>query len=684
MHARIRALIRRITAPAAILSLLAVSAVAMAQPASATYPGGEGRVAYVRTTFSPFEWNVWTIGLDGTQQQLTSDGRSEQPSWSPNGEWIAYVSTRPDFWTDIFAMKADGSDKRNLTNDVGHNNSPSWDPGSKSIAYSTGNQIVELNLSTGVKTPVVSCNCNALEPEYSPDGRYIAYSRPVADPATGNAVTARLMLFDRVTGQERVWVEMPTQNTQDFDISWHPNSSAAVWQWRLPDNSTGHLRAFIDGSAPVVYPTIYAFDWAMSPEGTRMVVHNRLGAQNIKFTDLAGNPQGDLTPGENSAIHDDPSWQSLGTLNTDAAPPIVTIAAPTVGNVTQGDTVLADYACEDAIAGTGNVSCVGTVADGDTVDTATLGAKTFSVTATDYAGNTTTKNVTYTVVAPPDTTKPVVTINTPANGAVYTLNQVVHADYTCTDTGSGIRDCAGPVPNGAPIDTSTLGLHGFSVGAEDRAGNSSDPTSTQYTVVAPPPSDTEDPTITATTPANGAVYTLNQVVHADYACADNVEIESCVGTVADGAVIDTAAVGSKSFTITATDTSGRQTVKTVTYNVVWPFGGFTGPVNGPPTLNTGKAGGVVPVKFSLGGDRGMAILAAGYPKSVKISCSTGGAVDALEEYASTPGSNTLSYDSVTGLYGYNWKTEKSWSNSCRQFIMKLADGTTATANFQFK
>jgi Tol biopolymer transport system component len=651
----------------------------MAQPASATNPGGEGSVAFVRTTFSPFEWNIWTIGLNGTQQQLTSDGRSEQPSWSPNGEWIAYVSTRPDFWTDIFAMKADGSAKRNLTNDVGHNNSPTWAPDSRYVAYSTGNQIVELNLSTGMKTPVVSCNCNVLDPEYSPDGRYIAFSRPVSDPATGNAVTARLMLFDRATSLERVWVEMPTQNTQDFDISWHPNSSAAVWQWRLPDNSTGHLRAFVDGSAPVVYPTLYAFDWAMSPEGTRMVVHNRLGNQNIKFADLAGNLQGDLTPGESSVIHDDPSWQSLGTPNTDAAPPIVTTTSPTAGNVTQGDTVLADYACEDAIAGTGLASCVGTVADGDPVDTATLGAKTFSVTATDNAGNTTTKNVTYTVVAPPDTAKPTITITSPS-GSDVVQGSTVLADYACADN-VGVTSCVGTVPDGSAIDTATLGSKTFSVNAADAAGNT-ESKSVSYTVVAAPPSDTTHPTITVTSPTSSVLIGSN--VTAQYTCADNVAVASCVGTVVNGAALDTATVGEKSFTITATDTTGLQTVKTVTYNVIWPFSFTGGPVDGPPTLNSAKAGGVIPVKFSLGGDRGMAILKAGSPASAKMACSAGGAVDALEEYASTPGSNTLSYDSTSGLYGYNWKTEKSWAGTCRQFTVKTVDGSTAFVNFQFK
>jgi hypothetical protein len=76
-------------------------------------------------------------------------------------------------------------------------------------------------------------------------------------------------------------------------------------------------------------------------------------------------------------------------------------------------------------------------------------------------------------VAPPsDVTPPTVTITTPADGAVFTVGQVVPADYDCADEagGSGRATCAGPVADGDPIDTS-LGTHTFTVNATDVAGN---------------------------------------------------------------------------------------------------------------------------------------------------------------------------------------------------------------------
>lgn len=76
---------------------------------------------------------------------------------------------------------------------------------------------------------------------------------------------------------------------------------------------------------------------------------------------------------------------------------------------------------------------------------------------------------------PPDTTPPTITITRPTANTdridVYTVGQVVLANYTCTDTESGIRHCQGSVPSGEPIDTRFIGTYEFIVFAADQAGN---------------------------------------------------------------------------------------------------------------------------------------------------------------------------------------------------------------------
>ncbi len=114
---------------------------------------------------------------------------------------------------------------------------------------------------------------------------------------------------------------------------------------------------------------------------------------------------------------------------------------------------------------------------------------------------------------------------------------------------------------------------------------------------------------------------------------------------------------------------------------LYDFSGFFQPVDNLPTLNVVKAGSALPVKFSLGGDQGLSIFEAGYPKSQIIECSS--TVDSIEQTV-TAGSSSLSYDPVTNQYTYVWKTDKTWANTCRQLVIKLNDGTHHRANFQFK
>lgn len=149
----------------------------------------------------------------------------------------------------------------------------------------------------------------------------------------------------------------------------------------------------------------------------------------------------------------------------------------------------------------------------------------------------------------------------------------------------------------------------------------------------------------------------------------------------------TAGVGT--FTVTcagATDAPGNTSASTsVSYSVIYSWSGFFQPIDnkdasGNYILNKAKSGSTIPVKFSLAGDRGLAILETGFPASISIPCISGAAIDALEEY--TTATSGLKYDASANHYHYNWKTG-SWAGTCRQLVVKLNDGTEHRANFQF-
>jgi hypothetical protein len=118
------------------------------------------------------------------------------------------------------------------------------------------------------------------------------------------------------------------------------------------------------------------------------------------------------------------------------------------------------------------------------------------------------------------------------------------------------------------------------------------------------------------------------------------------------------------------------------FESAYRFAGFYSPVDNRPIWNMVKAGSAVPVKFSLGGDKGLAIFALGYPISQSIACDTGASTDVIEETANPEGSS-LSYDASSDRYKYVWKTQNAWSSSCRRLKLRLLDGSEQTADFGF-
>jgi predicted extracellular nuclease len=116
--------------------------------------------------------------------------------------------------------------------------------------------------------------------------------------------------------------------------------------------------------------------------------------------------------------------------------------------------------------------------------------------------------------------------------------------------------------------------------------------------------------------------------------------------------------------------------------VGFDFNGFFRPVDNLPMFNAVKAGQGIPVKFSLGGNQGLDIFSAGYPKSRQIACDLGTG-DGAEETI-TAGNSGLTYDPFNDTYTYVWKTDKGWANTCRQLVVQLTDGGVHRANFQFQ
>jgi Tol biopolymer transport system component len=82
--------------------------------------------------------------------------------------------------------------------------------------------------------------------------------------------------------------------------------------------------------------------------------------------------------------------------------------------------------------------------------------------------------------------------------------------------------------------------------------------------------DSTAPTISLTTPSDGATYKRKALINAAYSCADETGgsgLNSCSAPVPDGSAIDTSTTGTKIFKVIAEDNAGNTNVVTHTYYV---------------------------------------------------------------------------------------------------------------------
>lgn len=113
----------------------------------------------------------------------------------------------------------------------------------------------------------------------------------------------------------------------------------------------------------------------------------------------------------------------------------------------------------------------------------------------------------------------------------------------------------------------------------------------------------------------------------------------------------------------------------------YTFTGFFPPIANPPALNRAGAGQIISIKFSLGGDFGLDVFAAGYPVSRPVNCKTSAPIGSDEP--AIPANNGLRYSALSGTYTYPWGTADNWHN-CRELVVRFNDGQEFTALFRFR
>jgi TolB protein len=640
--------------------------------------------------------HVWVMNADGSGQvELTSGTQDLDPAWSPDGTQIAFARPSSNGW-NLFVMNPDGSGLRRVSDVSG--NDPAWSPDGRRLAYDGPDGIGVVGIDGSDPHLISAVGTYAAGPSWSPDGARIVFSRNSPAGYPGELFVANA----DGSGEQ----QLTRDGYANARPSWSPDGAEIVFQrtaappfgttlWAIGADGSG-LRQIASntsalgpdwGSSQVVpepsppqAPTIQIY----SPQdGALYVPGMQVPAFYLCFSyvSIIVSCQGDVPLGAQLDLSLS-GTRSFTVRAIDAAGRTATVSvtyqvpdfvAPQVDLRTPKDgatydlgaAVTIDYSCVDP-NGSGVALCSGDRPSGFPLDTIQAGTHTFRVIALDKAGNFGVTTVTYTVIGPPQ-----IQLSSPANGAIYTLGSVALAAYSCSSVaGVQVVTCAGPAANGGAVDTSSAGTKTFTVNSSDDSGRHTTVTHT-YIVAGPPQ-------IQITSPADGASYTLGATTLVAYTCSSPwaVHIVTCAGTSANGDALDTGSVGTKTLTVRATDGLGGTAALINTYTVVYSFSGFDSPVSATGTIDDGKAGDALPLKFSVHGDNGLSIVtqATWQPASCFDWSSTASIATAQGK---------LSYNTSTDRYTDLVATDPKWRGSCRTLDLGLADGTHHTVHVRF-
>ena len=138
------------------------------------------KIAY--TYFKALKRQVWVMDSDGQNSvQLTQWGENYVPAWSPDSNRIAFVSAKRHGGPEIYAMDIDGKNQVRITHDLRLKDNPSWSPDGQWIAYDESvagwlSQIYVVEAEREGRTKRITDNSpTKWDPAWSPDGDTIAY-----------------------------------------------------------------------------------------------------------------------------------------------------------------------------------------------------------------------------------------------------------------------------------------------------------------------------------------------------------------------------------------------------------------------------------------------------------------------------------------------------------------------------
>jgi len=142
------------------------------------------RIAYVTVDGAPPEQHYQLIvaDADGANPHLILESRFPlmSPAWSPDGQWLAYVSFETKH-AAVYVQLVRTGERRQVSARAGVNGAPEWSPDGKKLALTLGGSggnpdIYVLDLATQDLTRITDDPAIDTEPEWAPDGRSLYFT----------------------------------------------------------------------------------------------------------------------------------------------------------------------------------------------------------------------------------------------------------------------------------------------------------------------------------------------------------------------------------------------------------------------------------------------------------------------------------------------------------------------------
>ena len=175
---------------------------------------------------------IYVMNTDGSEQlRLTNHpGDDFDPTWSPTGEHIAFVSERDHAGLyDIYLMNPNGQNIRPAFDELDYRTAPAWSPDGKKIAYHTYSPIPDwavyfntIDGGTSERVSAAGIHPGGF-PDWSPDGTEIAFTG-------GTRIKWRIWIRNLQTGDKKLLLpKIPLGDQRN--PAWSPDGSKLAFYW---------------------------------------------------------------------------------------------------------------------------------------------------------------------------------------------------------------------------------------------------------------------------------------------------------------------------------------------------------------------------------------------------------------------------------------------------------------------